>query len=67
MKLTISTFSELGNLIGTAGMVDSSQEPTNIVDPQAFEADIDSLENELPRRFYSTWQNPETLWINEGL
>lgn len=67
MKLTISTFSELGNLIGTAGMVDSGQAPTNIVDQQAFEADLDQLESELPRRFYSTWQNPETLWIDEGL
>ena len=67
MKLTISTFEELGNLIGMTGVVDSRQAPTNNVRFDAFEADIDALESELPRRFYSTWQDPETLWINDGL
>lgn len=67
MKLTISTFAELGNLIGTTGVVDSRQAPTNNVRLDAFEADIDELESELPRHSYRYWNNPEDIWMNEGL
>ena len=68
MKLTISTFEELGNLIGTTGITRGCTQPeANILDPTAWDADIDQLNNEMPRRSYRYWNNPEDIWMNEGL